>query len=110
MRSRIAEILELGHIIRRSLIKKWINPKLVETYLNYIEKHVDYPRFKYVYLSIIPIYLLRKRNNINKKYLELDNEYEQLIREYDIWAKNIYINYLYIEGIYYIKNVENFDM
>ncbi|ADI31942.1 tetratricopeptide repeat protein [Staphylothermus hellenicus] len=96
------EILELGRIIRNGLLKKWVSSDLVETYLNSIEKYISIPRFKYVYLSIVPLYMVRKKR-IDKKYLELDNQYNELLENYGIWAKKIYLDYLYAKGIYYVK-------
>lgn len=100
------EILEIGRIIRNGLVKKWISSDLAETYLNDIEKYITIPRFKYVYLSIIPLYMVRKKR-INKKYLELDNQYNELLENYGIWAKKIYLDYLYAKGIYYVKILKN---
>jgi len=102
------DVIMLLKYMRIGLKKDWlINLDEVERILGLAEKYIDIPKIKYRYLSIIPVIIKKYANkpyeNINEKYLSIDNAFHDLASHYGFWALYLYLKYLYARMVYYTK-------
>ncbi len=102
------DVIMLLKYMRIGLKKDWlINLGEVEQILGLVEKYINVPKIKYRYLSIIPVIIKKYANkpyeNINEKYLSIDNAFHDLANHYGFWALYLYLKYLYARMVYYTK-------
>ncbi|MCD6195814.1 MAG: hypothetical protein J7J82_03425 [Staphylothermus sp.] len=106
--NELKDIIMLLKYIRIGLKKDWlINLDEVEQILRLVEKYINVPKIKYRYLSIIPVIIMKYASkpyeNINEKYLSIDNAFHDLANHYGFWALYLYLKYLYARMVYYTK-------